>query len=73
MTSSPGEMFETVLLTPGPLTTSRATRETMLRDFGSQDAVFIEPADFRRLLIAIREVVGEMKRVPPQEPAGSSP
>ena len=33
----------------------------------------IEPADFRRLLIAIREVVGEMKRVPPQEPAGSSP
>jgi 2-aminoethylphosphonate-pyruvate transaminase len=32
-----------------------------------------EPADFRSLLIAIREVVGEMKRLPPQEPAGSSP
>jgi aspartate aminotransferase-like enzyme len=90
-------MFETVLLRPGPLTTSLATRETILRDFerfyrGLAERGFliypgklsrakgfrigcigaIEP-DFRRLLIAIREVVGEMKRLPTQEPAGSSP
>jgi 2-aminoethylphosphonate-pyruvate transaminase len=33
----------------------------------------IQLADFRPLLIAVREVVGEMKHLPPQEPAGSSP
>jgi 2-aminoethylphosphonate-pyruvate transaminase len=33
----------------------------------------IQLADFRPPLIAIREVVGEMKCLPPQEPAGSSP
>ena len=30
-----------LLLTPGPLTTSRATKEAMLRDWGSRDAAFI--------------------------------
>ena len=30
-----------ILLTPGPLTTSRATREAMLRDWGSRDGEFI--------------------------------
>ncbi|MAF95504.1 MAG: 2-aminoethylphosphonate--pyruvate transaminase [Rhodospirillaceae bacterium] len=30
------------LLTPGPLTTSKATKEAMLRDWGSRDAQFIE-------------------------------
>jgi 2-aminoethylphosphonate-pyruvate transaminase len=30
------------LLTPGPLTTSRATKEAMLHDWGSRDAAFIE-------------------------------
>jgi 2-aminoethylphosphonate-pyruvate transaminase len=30
-----------ILLTPGPLTTTRATKEAMLRDFGSRDATFI--------------------------------
>src|ERR1700761_4919056 len=29
-----------ILLTPGPLTTSPATREAMLRDWGSWDAAF---------------------------------
>ena len=32
---------EPLLLTPGPLTTSRATKEAMLRDWGSRDSVFI--------------------------------
>lgn len=30
-----------ILLTPGPLTTARATREAMLRDWGSRDDAFI--------------------------------
>ncbi len=29
-----------ILLTPGPLTTALATRESMLRDWGSWDAAF---------------------------------
>ncbi|VBB69652.1 2-aminoethylphosphonate:pyruvate aminotransferase [invertebrate metagenome] len=32
---------EPLLLTPGPLTTARATREAMLRDFGSRDSLFM--------------------------------
>ena len=31
-----------LLFTPGPLTTSRAVKEAMLRDLGSRDATFIE-------------------------------
>ena len=30
-----------LLLTPGPLTTSRATKEAMLKDWGSRDPAFI--------------------------------
>jgi 2-aminoethylphosphonate-pyruvate transaminase len=32
---------EPLLLTPGPLTTSRTTKEAMLRDWGSRDAAFV--------------------------------
>ena len=35
------ETSEPYLLTPGPLTTSRATKQAMLRDWGSRDAAFI--------------------------------
>jgi len=35
-------MADPVLLTPGPLTTSRATKEAMLRDWCSRDAAFSE-------------------------------
>jgi len=35
----PGD--EPLLLTPGPLTTSRTVKEAMLRDWGSRDAAFI--------------------------------
>jgi 2-aminoethylphosphonate-pyruvate transaminase len=39
------------LLTPGPLTTSRRTKESMLRDWGSWDVEFQEiTADIRRRL-----------------------
>ena len=42
------------LLTPGPLTTSRATREAMLRDWGSRDREFIDlTARIRSRLVAL--------------------
>ena len=42
------------LLTPGPLTTSRRTKEAMLHDWGSWDSKFNEiTADVRRRLIAM--------------------
>ena len=40
MTASP-TTDDPLLLTPGPLTTDRATREAMLRDFASRDGSFI--------------------------------
>ena len=42
-------MKEPILLTPGPLTTSRRTREAMLRDWGSWDV------DFNRITARVRE------------------
>ena len=42
------------LLTPGPLTTSAATKEAMLRDWGSRDSDFIDVnARVRERLVAI--------------------
>lgn len=42
------------MLTPGPLTTSLATRQAMLRDFGSRDETFIAlTADMRRRLLSV--------------------
>lgn len=43
---------EPLLLTPGPLTTSRTTREAMLRDWGSRDDAFLAmTARVRRRLV----------------------
>src|SRR4051812_44278707 len=36
------ETGDPLLLTPGPLTTSRAVKEAMIHDWGSRDAAFIE-------------------------------
>jgi 2-aminoethylphosphonate-pyruvate transaminase len=48
------ESDDPYLLTPGPLTTSRRTKEAMLHDWGSWDAEFNEvTADIRRRLIAM--------------------
>ena len=44
-------MTDPILLTPGPLTTSRRTREAMLRDWGSWDA------DFNRITGRVREAL----------------
>jgi 2-aminoethylphosphonate-pyruvate transaminase len=52
--SRDGEPTEALLLTPGPLTTTRATRHAMLRDWGSRDHDFIKlTARIRRRLAAI--------------------
>jgi len=49
MTNEPQDAY---LLTPGPLTTSRRTKEAMLRDWGSWDADFkAVTAEIRRRLI----------------------
>jgi 2-aminoethylphosphonate-pyruvate transaminase len=43
-----------ILLTPGPLTTARETREAMASDWGSRDTAFIAlTADLRRRLLAL--------------------
>ena len=47
-------LFTPLLLTPGPLTTSLATRNAMLRDFGSRDEEFISlTTEMRRRLGAV--------------------
>src|SRR5262245_28101768 len=49
-----------LLFTPGPLTTSRAVKQAMLRDLGSRDAAFIDLVrDIRRRLLILGEVASE--------------
>jgi 2-aminoethylphosphonate-pyruvate transaminase len=53
-----GTSREPFLLTPGPLTTTRATKEAMLRDWGSRDGEFVAMnARVRRRLLEL--VAGE--------------
>ena len=47
------------LLTPGPLTTSAATKEAMLHDWGSRDAQFIETN--ARVLRRLLDIAGAAK------------
>ncbi len=61
MTSTP------YLLTPGPLTTSLATRQSMLRDWGSWDADFNRiTGRIRERLLAIVNAAGTHECVPLQ-------
>ena len=39
---------DALLLTPGPLTTSMATKEAMLHDWGSRDQAFIDTTQAMR-------------------------
>jgi 2-aminoethylphosphonate-pyruvate transaminase len=56
-----------ILLTPGPLTTSLATRTAMLRDWGSWDSAFNRvTADVRRKLLALVHGEGTHTVVPMQ-------
>ncbi len=55
------------LLTPGPLTTSAATKEAMLHDWGSRDATFIETnARVRENLLKIANAASTHVCVPVQ-------
>ncbi len=49
-----------ILFTPGPLTTSQSVKQTMLRDLGSRDYVFI------RLVKEIRQKLVEIGQVSPE-------
>src|SRR5262249_13771038 len=52
----PGDLSVPLLFTPGPLTTSRAVKEAMVRDLGSRDGEFIRLiARLRARLLAIVE------------------
>jgi 2-aminoethylphosphonate-pyruvate transaminase len=56
-----------ILLTPGPLTTSLATKTAMLRDWGSWDAAFnAVTAEVRRKLLAVVRGEAEFVCVPMQ-------
>lgn len=63
-----GRDRQVCLLTPGPLTTSKATKQAMLRDWGSRDAEFKEMTTTvrRKLLELIGDTKGEFECVPLQ-------
>ncbi|MBW8271372.1 2-aminoethylphosphonate--pyruvate transaminase [Caldovatus aquaticus] len=49
-------MTDPILLTPGPLTTRPATRQAMLRDWGSRDPAFVAlTAELRARLLAVAQ------------------
>ena len=61
------EFRDPILLTPGPLTTSLATKAAMLRDWGSWDAAFnAVTADVRRKVLDIANAQGTHVCVPMQ-------
>ena len=58
---------EAYLLTPGPLTTARSTKEAMLKDWGSWDGDFrAMTAELRRALVAIAHGEADFDCVPMQ-------
>ena len=60
-------MSDPFLLTPGPLTTSRTTKEAMLHDWGSRDVGFIRMnARVRERLLALAGAAGSHVCVPLQ-------
>ncbi|MGA6106721.1 2-aminoethylphosphonate--pyruvate transaminase [Pseudomonas solani] len=63
---------EPYLLTPGPLTTSRATKEAMLRDWGSWDADFNRvTAEIRQQLLALAGVTDDSYACVPLQGSGT--
>ncbi len=63
---------EPYLLTPGPLTTSLATKEAMLRDWGSWDADFNRiTAEVRQRLLAMAGVHGDSHVCVPMQGSGT--
>ncbi|WP_375740316.1 2-aminoethylphosphonate--pyruvate transaminase [Pseudomonas boanensis] len=63
---------EPYLLTPGPLTTSKATKEAMLRDWGSWDGAFnLVTAEVRQELLAMAGVHDDSFACVPLQGSGS--
>ncbi|WP_337056465.1 2-aminoethylphosphonate--pyruvate transaminase [Pseudomonas sp. USHLN015] len=63
---------EPYLLTPGPLTTSRTTKEAMLRDWGSWDADFNRvTAEIRQQLLAMAGVADDSYACVPLQGSGT--
>ncbi|BBP81216.1 2-aminoethylphosphonate--pyruvate transaminase [Pseudomonas sp. Pc102] len=63
---------EPYLLTPGPLTTSRTTKEAMLRDWGSWDADFNRvTAEIRQQLLAMAGVADDSYVCVPLQGSGT--
>ncbi|MGA4632437.1 2-aminoethylphosphonate--pyruvate transaminase [Pseudomonas solani] len=63
---------EPYLLTPGPLTTSRTTKEAMLRDWGSWDADFNRvTAEIRQQLLAMAGVTDDSYACVPLQGSGT--
>ena len=61
-----------MLFTPGPLTTSRTVKQSMLRDLGSRDREFIDIVrDIRRRLVQIGEVTEEEYTAIPIQGSGT--
>src|SRR5262245_12627141 len=59
--SSLPESKDATLFTPGPLTTSRTVKQTMLRDLGSRDSAFID------LVRRVRQQLLAVAGTPPGE------
>ena len=61
------ETGDPLLLTPGPLTTSRSVKQAMVHDWGSRDAKFVAINNaVRRQLVEIANGVGAYSAVPMQ-------
>ena len=54
-------MKPTVLLTPGPLTTSTAVKQAMLQDLGTRDD------EYRMIIQSLREQLCELGQVHPSQ------
>jgi len=69
---APPVFGEPYLLTPGPLTTSRQTKEAMLRDWGSWDDDFkAVTAEIRRKLLAMAGITDDSYVCVPMQGSGS--
>lgn len=63
--------MRTILLTPGPLTTSDATRAAMSRDWGSRDQDFIQLSERVRSRLGALVQAGSLHQVVPLQGAGT--
>ena len=52
----PKNLLEPLLLTPGPLTTSKSVKEAMLHDWGSRDTSFIDMTE--RVRLGVENIAG---------------